>query len=188
MNIPDNVLKQYIDQIFDRYDRDRSGTLESFELANFFNDVLAMMGDPRRINQQQATQALMAIDQNNDGRANKMELFNAFKRVIMQQQGGNYGQGSYGNQGYGNQGYGHRVMEIEDMANRVMGQQGYGQQGYGQGGWGNQGGYGQQSGYGQQGGWGNQGGYNRGGYGQQGGYNQGGYGQQGGWGNQPNRW
>ena len=161
MNIPDNVLRQYIDQIFDRYDRDRSGTLESFELANFFNDVFAMMGDPRRINQQQATQALMAIDQNNDGRANKMELFNAFKRVIMQQQGGNYGQGSYGQQGYGQQGYG---------------QQGYGQQGYGQGG------YGQQSGYGQQGG------YNQGGYGQQGGYNQGGYGQQGGWGNQANRW
>ena len=176
MNIPDNVLRQYIDQIFDRYDRDRSGTLESFELANFFNDVFAMMGDPRRINQQQATQALMAIDQNNDGRANKMELFNAFKRVIMQQQGGNYGQGSYGQQGYGQQGYG---------------QQGYGQGGYGQGGYGQQGygqqGYGQQ-GYGQQSGYGQQGGYNQGGYGQQGGYNQGGYGQQGGWGNQANRW
>jgi hypothetical protein len=29
MNISDNTLKQYIDQIFDRYDKDRSGTLDA---------------------------------------------------------------------------------------------------------------------------------------------------------------
>ena len=62
MSIPDNVLKGYIDQIFANYDRDRSNTLEVNELANFFNDVFMMMGDPRRINQQQAYQALRAID------------------------------------------------------------------------------------------------------------------------------
>jgi hypothetical protein len=28
MSIPDNVLRQYIDQIFVKYDRDRSMTLE----------------------------------------------------------------------------------------------------------------------------------------------------------------
>ena len=67
MSVPDNVLRQYIDQIFVKYDRDRSMTLEVYELANFFNDVFAMMGDPRRINQGQAYQALMMIDQNNDG-------------------------------------------------------------------------------------------------------------------------
>lgn len=68
---PDNVLRNYIDQIFTKYDRDRSLTLEVNELANFFNDVFMMMGDPRRINQQQAYQSLMMIDKNNDGRASK---------------------------------------------------------------------------------------------------------------------
>jgi hypothetical protein len=29
MNITDDVLKQYIDQIFDRYDRDRNGALDA---------------------------------------------------------------------------------------------------------------------------------------------------------------
>jgi hypothetical protein len=29
MNINDNVLKQYIDQIFDRYDQDRNGALDA---------------------------------------------------------------------------------------------------------------------------------------------------------------
>lgn len=28
MNIPDNTLRQYIDQIFSKYDRDRSNTLD----------------------------------------------------------------------------------------------------------------------------------------------------------------
>lgn len=164
MNISDNVLRQYIDTIFNRYDRDRSMSLDVGELANFFNDVFAMMGDPRRINQQQAYQALMMIDSNNDGRASKQELFNAFKRILSQNQGG-YGGGQQG--GWGNQG--------------GYGQGGYNQGGYGQGGY-NQGGY-NQGGYGQ-GGY-NQGGYNQGG--QQGGWGgqQGGYGgQQGGWGNQ----
>lgn len=41
-----------------------------------------MMGDPRRVNQQQAYQSLMAIDQNRDGRASKNELFIAFKRIL----------------------------------------------------------------------------------------------------------
>ena len=62
MIVPDQVLKQYIDKIFINYDRDRSNTLEVNELASFFNDVFMMMGDPRRVNQSQAYQALMMID------------------------------------------------------------------------------------------------------------------------------
>ena len=85
------------------------------------------MGDPRRVDANGALQALRAIDQNSDGRATKIELFNALKRMISGPQQP-YGQQGYGQQGYGQQGYG---------------QQGYGQQGYGQqppqqGGWGQQ--------------------------------------------------
>lgn len=68
----DNQLRQYVDEIFMIYDRDRSNSLEVHELAGFFNDVFAKMGDPRRINQQQAMAALASIDRNQDGRANKM--------------------------------------------------------------------------------------------------------------------
>lgn len=70
--INDNQLKNYIDQVFMRYDRDRSGTLEPNELAGFFNDLYAMMGSPMRINMYQAQQAMMQIDRNGDGRASKM--------------------------------------------------------------------------------------------------------------------
>lgn len=68
----DNLLRQYVDEVFNVYDRDRSGTLNAQELSGFFNDVFAKMGDPRRLNQQQAFAALSAIDRNSDGRASKM--------------------------------------------------------------------------------------------------------------------
>ena len=78
----DSILKAYVDEIFMVYDKDRSGTLDARELASFFNDIFAMMNDPRRLNQQQAMETLRSIDQNSDGRASKMEVFMALKKVL----------------------------------------------------------------------------------------------------------
>ena len=123
--ISDQQLQNYINQVFGRYDRDNGESLDVNELANFFNDVFAMTGKNTRVSQQDAINAMRSIDRNNDGRANKQELFNCFKVLL----GGQGGQGGYGGQqgGYGGQqgGYG--------------GQQGgYGGQQGGQGGYGGQ--------------------------------------------------
>ena len=152
MSIPDNVLQSYIDQIFSRFDRDRSGTLDPSELAAFFNDVFALMGNPTRVNDGQARSAMAAIDKNFDGKASKMELFMAFKQILAsrqpQQSGYGQQQGGYGQQGYGQQG-GYGQQQQGSYGQQGYGQQGYGQQG-GQQGYGQQGGYGQgQQGYGQ---------------------------------------
>jgi Ca2+-binding EF-hand superfamily protein len=122
----DNLLRGYVDQVFMKFDSNRSGTLEAHELAGFFNEVFAMMGDPRRLDQMSAMNALRAIDQNCDGRASKIELFTALKRMMGQQQQQMYGQ-QYGQQQmYGQQQYGQQPQ-----------QQGWGQQPQqgGQGGW-----------------------------------------------------
>jgi Ca2+-binding EF-hand superfamily protein len=37
MNIQDQMLMAYIDKIFDKYDTDKSGTLDQNEMTNFFN-------------------------------------------------------------------------------------------------------------------------------------------------------
>lgn len=37
MNIDDNILRMYIDEVFMVYDKDRSNTLDPRELAGFFN-------------------------------------------------------------------------------------------------------------------------------------------------------
>jgi len=164
--ISDQQLRLYIDEVFLVFDRDRSGTLDSIELGNFFNQVFARLGWPMHINQQQAFQAMQAIDRNGDGRANKMELFAAIKHIEQnhhhygsgqgygQQQP--YGQQPYGQQQYGQQGYGQQGYGQQGYGQQGYGQQGYGQQGYGQQGLGQQG-YGQGFQGGNQGG--NQGGY-----------------------------
>lgn len=69
--ISDQQLRNYIDQVFSKYDRDGGGSLDCGELANFFNDVFQMTGHSMRISQQDAIAAMKVIDKNNDGRANK---------------------------------------------------------------------------------------------------------------------
>lgn len=81
-NISDMQLQQYIEQVFLRYDRNFSGTLDSNELYLFFNDVFAMTGSPYRINPQQAMQAMAFVDKDYDGKANRAELFMAFKQMM----------------------------------------------------------------------------------------------------------
>lgn len=44
----DALLLNYVDEVFMIYDRDRSGSLEPTELANFFNDVFEKMHNPSR--------------------------------------------------------------------------------------------------------------------------------------------
>jgi hypothetical protein len=69
--ISDYQLQTYIDQVFSRYDRNYSGTLDANELHLFFNDIFALTGSPYRINQPQAYAAMRVIDKNGDGMASK---------------------------------------------------------------------------------------------------------------------
>ncbi len=61
----------YINQIFLKYDTDRTGSLDCAQLAHFFTDVYASMGQNIAVNYYQAQQALVTIDANHDGRADK---------------------------------------------------------------------------------------------------------------------
>lgn len=75
----DGMLRLYVDEIFEVYDKDRSNTLDARELAGFFNDMFMRMNDPRRFTE---PQIMANIDANSDGKASKMEVFNALKRVL----------------------------------------------------------------------------------------------------------
>ena len=71
MSVTEAQLRQFIETVFNKYDYDRTGHLNAQELASFFNDVFAGLGQPTRFNQAQALEALRAIDQNSDGMASK---------------------------------------------------------------------------------------------------------------------
>jgi Ca2+-binding EF-hand superfamily protein len=38
-SLQDEMLKAYIDKVFDKYDTDRNGNLDSQEMTHFFNDL-----------------------------------------------------------------------------------------------------------------------------------------------------
>lgn len=78
----DQILKSYIDQVFDKYDTDKSHTLDQKEMTSFFNDLFKSLNMPIVITEQQALEAIRSIDANYDGTVNKEELFNAFKAMI----------------------------------------------------------------------------------------------------------
>jgi len=46
----DNLLRRYVDEIFAYYDKDRSGNLDPFELAQFFNEVFKQIGEDSVVN------------------------------------------------------------------------------------------------------------------------------------------
>ena len=65
------MLKAYIDKIFDKYDTDKSGTLDEEEMVFFFNDLFRQLGMAITVNKQQTLQAIKSIDQNSDGGVDK---------------------------------------------------------------------------------------------------------------------
>ena len=67
----DDQLRQAIDAIFNKYDTDKSGTLEDNEIFNLINDAFKSLGRNKEVSQQEVQQFITAIDKNGDGKIAK---------------------------------------------------------------------------------------------------------------------
>ena len=83
----DDQLRQAIDSIFNKYDTDKSGTLEDKEVFNLISDAFKSLGRNREVTQQEVNQFITAIDKNSDGKIAKPELFEILKSLINSQWG-----------------------------------------------------------------------------------------------------
>lgn len=128
-NLSDIMLRQYIDQIFNRYDYNRNGTLDPQELHTFLSDLFQMCGMPRYVSYQEAYMALMQMDSNHDGQVNKYELFNLFKHMTHP----NYQPMSYPAGGYNNPGGFSGMGSRYSVPNQGYGGMGNIRPGYGSG-------------------------------------------------------
>lgn len=81
-DLKDQMLKSYIEQIFNKYDKDNSGTLDVQEMTFFFNDLFRSLNINLTVTPQQAEEAIRSIDVNYDGKVDKNELYNAFKIML----------------------------------------------------------------------------------------------------------
>lgn len=75
MSYSEDNLKQAVNAVFDAYDTDKSGTLETGEVKNLINDALKHMGQPRQVTDNEVKQFVSAVDKNSDGKIAKTELF-----------------------------------------------------------------------------------------------------------------
>lgn len=78
----DDQLRQAIDAIFNKYDADKSGTLEGGEIFSLINDAFKSLGRNRDVKSDEVSQFVKAIDKNGDGKISKAELFEILKKLI----------------------------------------------------------------------------------------------------------
>jgi len=67
----DEQLRVAIDAIFNKYDTDKSGTLEGNEIFCLINDAFKSLGRNRSVKNEEVTQFVKAIDKNGDGKISK---------------------------------------------------------------------------------------------------------------------
>jgi Ca2+-binding EF-hand superfamily protein len=72
MSMPsDDQLRVAIGAIFNKYDTDKSGTLEGPEIFNLINDAFKSLGRNRSVKNEEVQQFVKAIDKNGDGKISK---------------------------------------------------------------------------------------------------------------------
>lgn len=84
MSYNDQQLRDAVDAVFSQFDQDGSNTLDQGEVANLINAALNHMGAGRQASTEEVNALISATDKNSDGKINKPELYEIFKRVANQ--------------------------------------------------------------------------------------------------------
>lgn len=82
MSYNDEQLRKAVDAVFAKYDTDGSQSLDANEVCNLINDALAHMKSNRKVTQAEVQQFVNAVDKSGDGKIQKPELLEIFKKVL----------------------------------------------------------------------------------------------------------
>lgn len=74
-------LKEAVDRIYAKYDKDFSGSLEPSEAIPAFNELLLELSIPTTLNQSEGEQLLKLVDRNKNGKIEKPEFFQCMKNL-----------------------------------------------------------------------------------------------------------
>jgi Ca2+-binding EF-hand superfamily protein len=81
-SLQDEMIKAYIESVFNKYDTDRNGSLDVREMTLFFNDLFRSLNINMVVTDAQSLEAIRSIDDNSDGLVDRAELFKAFKAML----------------------------------------------------------------------------------------------------------
>jgi Ca2+-binding EF-hand superfamily protein len=80
--LSDEVMKQTVEEIFKKYDTDKSGTIEVHELAHVIKDIFTAKGGDRQVKEADVKRVMTALDTNHDGKLCKEEFLVLLKRCM----------------------------------------------------------------------------------------------------------
>jgi hypothetical protein len=81
-NPREHQARQFIDQIYMKYDRDCSGSLDQNEFPMAFNEVMMLMGMPGNMGPQEVWEAMAQLDRNRDGRIERPEFYALIQNMM----------------------------------------------------------------------------------------------------------
>ena len=73
--------KELIDEIWDQFDKDKSGQLSKAEMKEFVKAYLDKLGEGSRLPEKQFNSMFASIDVNHDGQINKAEMLEFIQNV-----------------------------------------------------------------------------------------------------------
>ena len=84
MSYTDDQIRAAVDAVFAKFDTDNSNSLDENETLNLINTALGQMNAGKQVSQAEVQQFIKAVDSSNDGKIQKPELFEIFKKVLSQ--------------------------------------------------------------------------------------------------------
>lgn len=82
MSYSDQQLRDAVDAVFNQFDTDHSNSLDANEVGNLINAALSHMKAGKKVSQEEINQFMKAVDSSGDGKVQKPELFEIFKKVL----------------------------------------------------------------------------------------------------------
>lgn len=82
MSYTDQQIRDAVDAVFNQFDTDKSNSLDNNEVRNLINAALKHMNANRQVSQEETDKFVKAVDSSGDGKIQKPELFEIFKRVL----------------------------------------------------------------------------------------------------------
>ena len=85
MGYSDQQLRDAVDAVFGQFDKDNSNSLDANEVAQLIGAALKHLGsDKGAPNQSEVDAFIKAVDKSGDGKIQKPELFEIFRKVLPQ--------------------------------------------------------------------------------------------------------
>ena len=82
MSYSDQQIRDAVDAVFSKFDKDNSNSLDGSEVTALINAALSQMKANRQVSGQEVDAFVKAVDSSGDGKIQKPELFEIFKKVL----------------------------------------------------------------------------------------------------------